>query len=89
MPGIIPAFSAAGVLSGSFCGGREAENGRHTQSSDCPRNGTATPATPDLRFWFEAGTRDETSDRDNNGVIDAIQDTTELIDETDCSGVPT
>jgi predicted alpha/beta superfamily hydrolase len=32
-------------------------------------------------LWFQAGTRDETADRDGNGVIDAIQDTTELIDE--------
>jgi hypothetical protein len=34
-----------------------------------------------LRLWFQAGTDDEQDDRDNNGVIDAIQDTTELIDE--------
>ena len=32
-----------------------------------------------LRIWLEAATRDETSDRDNNGVIDAIQDTLELM----------
>lgn len=36
---------------------------------------------PGQRFWFEAGTRDEINDRDGNGVIDAIQDTTELIAE--------
>lgn len=36
---------------------------------------------PAMRFWFEAGTQDEASDRDDNGVIDAIQDTQELIDE--------
>jgi enterochelin esterase-like enzyme len=34
-----------------------------------------------FRGWFQAGTRDEVSDRDNDGVIDAIQDTTELIEE--------
>jgi hypothetical protein len=34
-----------------------------------------------FRGWFQAGTLDETSDRDNNGVIDAIQDTQELIAE--------
>ena len=39
------------------------------------------PAMPALRLWFQTGTRDELSDRDANGVIDAIQDTTELIDE--------
>jgi hypothetical protein len=33
-----------------------------------------------FRGWFQAGSRDEVSDRDQNGVIDAIQDTLELID---------
>jgi enterochelin esterase-like enzyme len=36
---------------------------------------------PGFRSWFQTGTRDEVSDRDGNGVIDAIQDTRELIDE--------
>ena len=40
-----------------------------------------TAAKPPLRLWFQAGTEDEKDDRDGNGVIDAIQDTTELIDE--------
>jgi enterochelin esterase-like enzyme len=40
----------------------------------------AGPKRSGLRFWFEAGTADETSDRDRNGVIDAIQDTLELMD---------
>lgn len=31
------------------------------------------------RFWFQCGTRDETDDRNNNGVIDAIDDTLDLI----------
>lgn len=39
-----------------------------------------------FRAWFEAGTHDETADRDNNGVIDAIQDTLELIDELEAVG---
>jgi S-formylglutathione hydrolase FrmB len=39
-----------------------------------------------LRFWFQAGTEDETEDRDDDGVIDAIQDTTELIDELTARG---
>jgi enterochelin esterase-like enzyme len=36
---------------------------------------------PGLKFWFQAGTQDETGDRDGNGTIDAIQDTLELIEE--------
>ncbi len=36
---------------------------------------------PWLRFFFEVGTLDETADRNNNGVIDAIDDTVSLIDD--------
>lgn len=36
---------------------------------------------PWLRFFFEVGTQDETADRNNNGIIDAIDDTVSLIDE--------
>lgn len=32
-----------------------------------------------MRFWFEAGTNDETSDRDGDGIIDAIDDTKDLM----------
>lgn len=32
-----------------------------------------------LKFWLQAGTKDETSDRNNNGIIDAIDDTLDLI----------
>lgn len=38
-----------------------------------------TSAPPDLKFWFEAGTADELSDRNNNGINDVIDDTTDLI----------
>jgi enterochelin esterase-like enzyme len=36
---------------------------------------------PWLRFFFEVGTMDETADRNNNGIIDAIDDTISLINE--------
>ena len=45
-----------------------------------------TAVKPSLRLWFEAATLDETSDRDHNGVIDAIQDTLELIEELETVG---
>ncbi len=32
------------------------------------------------RFWFQAGTEDEQEDRNNNGVIDAIDDSLDLIE---------
>jgi enterochelin esterase-like enzyme len=32
-----------------------------------------------LSFWFQTGTKDEDSDRNHNGIIDAIDDTLDLI----------
>jgi len=37
------------------------------------------PIRQGMRFWLQTGTKDETSDRNNNGVIDAIDDTLDLI----------
>jgi iron(III)-enterobactin esterase len=34
-----------------------------------------------MEFWFQVGTRDEDCDRNNNGIIDAIDDTRDLMDE--------
>jgi enterochelin esterase-like enzyme len=34
-----------------------------------------------LKFFFEVGTMDETKDRNNNGIIDAIDDTVSLIED--------
>jgi len=36
---------------------------------------------PWLKFFFETGTKDETADRNGNGIIDAIDDTISLMDE--------
>lgn len=36
---------------------------------------------PWLKFFFETGVLDEVADRNNNGIIDAIDDTISLIDE--------
>ena len=36
---------------------------------------------PWLKFFFEVGTLDEVADRNNNGIIDSIDDTQSLIDE--------
>ena len=39
-----------------------------------------------LKFFFECGTLDEKADRNNNGVIDAIDDTLDLIKELEKIG---
>lgn len=41
---------------------------------------------PWLKFFFEVGTQDEIADRNNNGIIDAIDDTITLIDELIAKG---
>lgn len=41
---------------------------------------------PGQRFFFECGTEDETEDRNNNGVIDSIDDTRDLIGELELLG---
>ena len=41
---------------------------------------------PWLRFFFEVGTLDETADRNNNGIIDAVDDTVSLIDDLENKG---
>lgn len=40
----------------------------------------------DLKFWFQTGTKDENIDRNNNGVIDSIDDTLDLIKELKAIG---
>ena len=76
-------FSRAGVFSGSFWWRSKKFDGNYSDDTDrimhqLVRSGTYKT---NLKFWFEAGTEDETSDRNNNGIIDAIEDTTDLIDE--------
>ncbi len=41
---------------------------------------------PWLNFFFEVGTKDETADRNNNGIIDSIDDTLGLIEELSNKG---
>ena len=80
-------FGTAGIFSGSLWW-RENDAGMNSQqiSRIVHRQVRETAGRPELRLWFQAGTRDETEDRDNNGVIDAIQDTTELMDELAAKG---
>ncbi|MFI5337199.1 MAG: alpha/beta hydrolase [Opitutales bacterium] len=75
-------FGFAGVFSGSFWWRGDNSSVAAQQASRLAhRLVRETSRPPRLRLWFEAGTKDETDDRDGNGVIDAIQDTTELMDE--------
>jgi enterochelin esterase-like enzyme len=82
-------FCAVGVMSGSFWW-RAAEDEERIDAGERIAHSVVrrTWEAPLLQFWFQTGTRDEVSDRDGNGVIDAIQDTLELIDEMRAVGCP-
>jgi len=80
-------FGLVGVMSGSFWWrAGEAETAMPPDRLIVHEMVKGTAVKPHLRFWFEAATQDEASDRDNNGVIDAIQDTLELIEELEKIG---
>jgi iron(III)-enterobactin esterase len=80
-------FGVAGVFSGSlWWRGDDSSVAARQASRMVHRKVRATKTKPDLRLWFEAGTRDETADRDGNGVIDAVQDTVELIEALEARG---
>ena len=73
-------FSKIGIFSGSFWW-RSTPFNQHR-----PDEGRIiidliqdTPQVPNVKFWLQTGTLDESSDRNNNGVIDAIDDTIDVI----------
>ena len=80
-------FGTAGVFSGSLWW-RSAKFDEKVPDANriVHRMVAAEEARPGLRFWFQAGTEDETSDRNHNGVIDAIDDTLDLMRELERKG---
>lgn len=76
-------FGKVGVFSGSFWWRKKAyvKNDMVDRSRivlDVVKNGSYAQH---LKFWFECGTLDEKADRNSNGIIDAIDDTLDLIKE--------
>jgi iron(III)-enterobactin esterase len=80
-------FGLAGIFSGSLWWRSDNSSPSAQQVSRLVHRAVrAAVSQPALRLWFEAGTRDESADRDGDGVIDAIQDTRELIAELEAKG---
>ncbi len=81
-------FHKVGVFSGSLWW-RSApyqygdNDDQHRIMHDIIRTGTYQE---NMKFWFEAGTKDETADRNKNGIIDAIDDTLDLINDLSALG---
>lgn len=75
-------FSKVGAFSGSFWWRSKNSTKENPDGHRIAHNLVrASMEKPDLKFWFEAGTQDEKSDRNQNGIIDSIDDTTALIYE--------
>ena len=77
-------FSKVGVFSGSFWWRTKDQRDKHYNDDlhrimhQQIRNGDYYPW---LKFFFECGAADEEDDRNNNGIIDSIDDTLDLIKE--------
>lgn len=76
-------FSIAGIFSGSFWWRTKSLRDGYNEDTDRimhqkVRNATFHPA---LKIYFTTGSLDETADRNNNGIIDSIDDTVSLITE--------
>ena len=76
------AFARAGVFSGSFWWRQRAVGAGYTPA-DRIMHGLvrASQPHPSPRFWLQTGTLDEHNDRNENGVIDSVEDCLDLIEE--------
>jgi enterochelin esterase-like enzyme len=77
-------FTKAGIFSGSFWWRDKPQDDPdfdETLDRIMHRQVREGEYNPWLKFFFEVGTQDEIADRNNNGIIDAIDDTVSLIDE--------
>lgn len=81
-------FSKAGVFSGSFWWRSKGLDHGYTDETDriMHRLVRAGKYQKGLTFWMQTGTEDETDDRDQDGIIDSIDDTLDLIAELERKG---
>lgn len=81
-------FTKVGIFSGSFWWRMKDLHQGYVEERDrimhhLVREGQYAPA---LKFFFQTGAFDETMDRNNNGIIDSIDDTLGLIKELEKKG---
>lgn len=82
-------FSTIGVFSGSLWWRSLAQedpayrDDQHRIIHQLVRKGDFNPG---LRFYFQCGNMDETRDRNNNGIIDSVEDTVDLVRELEKKG---
>ncbi|RYY56855.1 MAG: esterase [Chitinophagaceae bacterium] len=82
-------FNKVGVFSGSFWWRSRSQDdpsyddNKHRIMHQVVRHGAYKDG---MKFFFQTGSLDETNDRNNNGVIDSIDDTMDLIRELEDKG---
>ncbi len=80
-------FGKVGVFSGAFWWRRHSQNDELAMTDRIMHGVVRGSAKKEgLKFWLEAGTDDEREDRNHNGIIDAIEDTLDLIAELAMKG---
>ena len=80
-------FNIVGVFSGSLWWRSQPFTTEAPDANRIAHDMVASSAKREgLRFWFQAGTNDEKADRNNNGIIDAIDDTLHLMNELEHKG---
>ncbi|MVN20009.1 alpha/beta hydrolase [Mucilaginibacter arboris] len=74
-------FNKAGAFSGSFWWRSKDLNDGYDEAQDRIMHKMIGQKKhqPGLKFWFQTGTKDETADRNHNGIIDSLDDTVDLI----------
>jgi enterochelin esterase-like enzyme/uncharacterized damage-inducible protein DinB len=79
----------AGIFSGSFWWRGRGLNDGYTDADRLMHSLVSERlASPGQQFWLQTGTDDETSDRNHNGIIDAIDDTLDLLSTLATQGLP-
>jgi enterochelin esterase-like enzyme len=80
-------FNKVGVFSGSFWWRSKDLAKGYTDRDRIMHNMVMNTAyKPNLKIWLQTGTKDETADRNKNGIIDSIDDTVDLIKELELKG---
>ncbi|MGI4886528.1 MAG: alpha/beta hydrolase-fold protein [Janthinobacterium lividum] len=83
-------FARAGAFSGAFWWrGRAIGDGYTPAERLMHQQVRARPVHPTHAFWLQTGTLDERNDRNENGVIDAIEDSLDLVDALRAQGLDT
>ncbi|HOY94219.1 MAG TPA: alpha/beta hydrolase-fold protein [Catalimonadaceae bacterium] len=80
-------IGTAGLFSGSFWWrARSLDDGYQASDRIAQKMVRESSSAPELNLWFQTGWLDEAADRDQDGLIDSIGDTVDLLTELEKKG---